>query len=361
MVKLRPEILALPAYKQGKAAAGGYKLSSNENPFDPLPGVLEAVDRATRSLHRYPNAAAPELTARVAATWGVAEDEVIIGAGSVALLVQFTLAAAGPGDEIVFSWRSFEAYPWMAVLPGATAIRVPNTPDERHDLDAMAAAITDRTRLVIVCSPNNPTGTIVTQAEFDAFLAKVPDDVLVILDEAYAEFVTDVAAVNGRTLALRHPNLVVLRTFSKAYGLAGLRIGYGVGPASILAAARTTIIPLSVTDAAQQAAVASLDRVDELHERVAHIAARRDRVWAALVEQGWDVPKPHGNFVWLATGEHSERAAEVFSEHGVIVRAYSPDGVRVTIGEDEAVEHVLAAAEEIVQTLQGKGLHLPVR
>jgi histidinol-phosphate aminotransferase len=275
--------------------------------------------------------------------------------------VQFTLAAAGPGDEVVFSWRSFEEYPWMTVLPGATAVRVPNRPDHGHDLDAMAAAITDRTRLVIVCSPNNPTGAVVTQAEFDRFLTQVPDDVLVILDEAYAEFVTDVAAVNGRTVALRHPNVVVLRTFSKAYGLAGLRIGYGVGPASILAAARTTVIPLSVTDAAQQAAVASLDRVDELHERVHHIAERRDRVWQALVEQGWDIPKPHGNFVWLPTGEQSERAAEVFAEHGAIVRAYVPDGVRVTIGEDESVEHVLAAAAEIVRTLQETGAQLPVR
>jgi histidinol-phosphate aminotransferase len=249
----------------------------------------------------------------------------------------------------------------MTVLPGATAVPVPNTADGGHDLDAMADAITDRTRLVIVCSPNNPTGAAVTQAAFEAFLARVPDDVLVILDEAYAEFVTDVAVVNGRTLALRHPNLVVLRTFSKAYGLAGLRIGYGVGPAPILAAARTTIIPLSVTDAAQQAAVASLDRVDELHERVAHIAARRDRVWAALVEQGWAVPKPHGNFVWLPTGAHSERAAEVFAEHGAVVRAYLPDGVRVTIGEDESVEHVLAAAAEIVETLQGTDADLQVR
>ena len=361
MVKLRPEILALPAYKQGKAAAGGFKLSSNENPFDPLPGVLEAVDRATRSLHRYPNAAAPELTARIAADWGVTEEEVTIGAGSVSLLVQFTLAAAGHGDEVLFSWRSFEAYPWMVVLPGATAVTVPNTADARHDLDAMAAAITDRTRLVIVCSPNNPTGTAVTTDEFERFMAAVPTDVLVILDEAYAEFVTDPAVVDGRTQVRRHPNLVVLRTFSKAYGLAGLRIGYGIGPADILTAARTTNIPLSVTDAAQQAALASLDRKDELHERVAHIAERRERVWGALVDQGWDVPRPHGNFVWLATGEHSARAAEVFAEHGVVVRAYLPDGVRITIGEDESVEHVLAAAAEIVETLQGTGPDLRVR
>ncbi|MGA1836760.1 histidinol-phosphate transaminase [Herbiconiux sp. 11R-BC] len=347
-VKLRPEILALPAYKQGQAAPTGFKLSSNENPFDPLPGVLDAVDLATRQLHRYPNAAAPEITARLAEDWGVEPEEVIVAAGSVALLMQFTLAAAGHGDEVVYSWRSFEVYPWMTVLPGATKVPVPNTPDHRHDLDAMAAAVTERTRLVMVCSPNNPTSTVVTAEEFAAFMQKVPSDVLVILDEAYAEFVTDPEAVNGRELVRRYPNLVILRTFSKAYGLAGLRIGYGIGPAAVLAAARTTILPLSLTDHAQVAAIASLDRSEELHERVRNIATRRDAVWQALLEQGWDIPKPHGNFVWFPTGDRTEAALEVFRENGIIARAYLPDGVRLTIGEEESVEKLLYASEQII-------------
>jgi histidinol-phosphate aminotransferase len=348
---MRPEILALPAYKQGMAAPTGFKLSSNENPFDPLPGVLDAVDAATRQLHRYPNAAAPEITARLAAEWGVEADEVIVAAGSVALLVQFALASAGHGDEVVYSWRSFEVYPWMTVLPGATAVPVPNTPDHRHDLDAMAAAITDRTRLVIVNSPNNPTSTIVTKTEFETFMTKVPSDVLVILDEAYAEFITDEDAVNGRELVRRYPNLVILRTFSKAYGLAGLRIGYGIGPAAILGAARTTIMPLSLTDHAQVAAIASLDRSAELHERVANIAARRDAVWSALREQGWDIPRPHGNFVWFPTGDRTAEALDVFRENGIIARAYLPDGVRLTIGEEESVEKVLYASEQIARLI----------
>ncbi|MGD8193674.1 histidinol-phosphate transaminase [Herbiconiux sp. P18] len=351
-VRMRPEILALPAYRQGKAAPTGFKLSSNENPFDPLPGVLDAVDAVTRRMHRYPNAAAPEITARLADEWGVAEDEVIVAAGSVALLMQFTMAAAGHGDEVVFSWRSFEVYPWMTVLPGATAVPVPATADHRHDLGAMAAAITDRTRLVLVCTPNNPTSTIVTKEEFAAFMAKVPSDVLVILDEAYAEFVTDPSAVNGRELVGRYPNLVVLRTFSKAYGLAGLRIGYGVGPAAVLAPARTTIVPLSLTDHAQVAALASLDRSDELRKRVAHLAARRDALYESLLEQGWTgIPKPHGNFVWLPVGERTPEALEIFQRHGIIARGYLPDGVRVTIGEEESVQDVLDASEEIARML----------
>jgi len=351
-VKLRPEILALPAYKQGKAAPNGFKLSSNENPFDPLPGVLDVVDAATRQLHRYPNAAAPEITARLAEEWGVEPDEVIVAAGSVALLMQFTMAAAGHGDEVVFSWRSFEVYPWMTVLPGATAVPVPNTPDHRHDLDAMAAAITDRTRLVLVCSPNNPTSTVVTAAEFEGFMERVPGDVLVILDEAYAEFVTDADAVSGRALVRRYPNLVILRTFSKAYGLAGLRIGYGIGSPAVLAAARTTIVPLSLTDHAQVAALASLDRGDELKARVDDIAARRDLVFEALRAQGWsDVPRPHGNFIWFPTGGHTDEAIEIFQSHGIIARAYLPDGVRLSIGEEESVEKLLAASEEIFRSI----------
>ncbi|WP_084361421.1 histidinol-phosphate transaminase [Herbiconiux solani] len=347
-VRLRPEILALPAYRQGQAAPEGFKLSSNENPYDPLPGVLEAVDAATRTLHRYPNASAPEITERLASEWGVDSDEVIVAAGSVALLMQFTMAAAGHGDEVLFSWRSFEVYPWMTVLPGATAVAVPNTPDHRHDLVAMAAAVTDRTRLAIVCSPNNPTSTVVTKAEFETFMASVPSDLLVILDEAYAEFVTDPDAVDGHALVGRYPNLVILRTFSKAYGLAGLRIGYGIGPSAILAAARTTIVPLSLTDHAQVAALASLDRGDELKARVDDIAARRDAVYKALLAHGWsDVPRPQGNFVWFPVGERTAEVLEVFRSHGIIARAYPPDGVRVTIGEQESVEKLLYASAEI--------------
>jgi len=252
-VRLRPEIAALPAYRQGRPApADGYKLSSNENPFPPLPGVAEAVAATANEVNRYPDATALALREKLAERFGVSTDEVIVGAGSVSLLAQFIAAAAGPGDEVVYAWRSFEAYPGLVTVSGATSIQVSNRGDHGHDLDAMADAVTERTRVAIVCSPNNPTGVIVTADEFEAFMARVPADMLVLLDEAYIEFVRTEptgpgASVDGSTLLGRYPNLVILRTFSKAYGLAGLRVGYAIGPAYILDAARSTAIPLSVT------------------------------------------------------------------------------------------------------------------
>ncbi|MDM4762316.1 histidinol-phosphate transaminase [Galbitalea sp. SE-J8] len=348
-VTLRPEIAAMAPYQQGKpAAAEAFKLSSNENPFDPLPSVREAIAEA--SVNRYPDALAVALRERLAERFGVSAAQVQVGSGSVAVLSQLITAAASVGDEIVFSWRSFEAYPGLVAVAGATSVRVPNTPDERHDLDAMAAAITDRTRVVIVCSPNNPTGAIVTRDEFDAFMATVPASVLVVLDEAYIEFVTDPSAVRGTDVLHAHPNLVLLRTFSKAYGLAGLRVGYAVGPAYVMDAARAVAIPLSVIDAAQKAAIVSLDHEDELLERVTHLGALRDEIWQALVAQGWNSPRPHGNFIWLPTDERTLEAAEVFARHGIVVRALG-EGVRISIGEREAVDNLLAAAAEVVRDL----------
>ena len=337
-------------YRQGKAAAAdAFKLSSNENPFEPLPAVLEAI--RTEDLNRYPDASAAGVRTRLAARFGVSPEQVQVGSGSVSVLTQLVTAAASVGDEVIYSWRSFEAYPGLVAVAGATSVQVPNTADHRHDLPAMAAAVTDRTRAIIVCSPNNPTGTIVTTEEFTAFMAAVPGSVLVILDEAYIEFVTDNTAVNGSTLLQAYPNLVILRTFSKAYGLAGLRIGYAVGPEYIMDAARSTAIPLSVTDAAQRAALVSLDHENELLERVSRLATLRDQVWQALVDQGWPVPRAHGNFIWLPTGEQTAEAAVIFLDHGIVVRPLG-DGVRVSIGESASVDKLLKASAEVVRKLR---------
>ena len=351
-VQLRPEIAAIVPYRQGApAAADAFKLSSNENPFDPLPSVVAQLSTAT--INRYPDASAYDLRRQIADRFSVTADGVQVGAGSVAVLAQLVSAAAAPGDEVVYAWRSFEAYPLLVSASGATSVQIANTHDHRHDLAAMSAAITASTRVVIVCSPNNPTSTVVTDAEFREFMASVPENVLVVLDEAYREFVTDPDAVRGETLLGRYPNLVLLRTFSKAYGLAGLRIGYAVGPEYVMDAARAVAIPLSVTELAQKAATASLDHEDELLERVGRINAVRDRIVAGLTEQGWDVPAPSGNFVWLPTGAATERAAEVFRTHGIIVRALG-DGLRVSVGAEESVEKLLRAAREVVQSKENE-------
>jgi histidinol-phosphate aminotransferase len=350
-VRLRPEIVALPAYRQGNPASDdSFKLSSNENPFEPLPGVLEAI-AGVRSINRYPDATAGALREALAARYGVTPDEVHVGAGSVSLLAQFIQAAAGAGDEVVYPWRSFEAYPGLVTVAGATGVQVPNLPDGSLDVAGLAAAVTPRTRVVMVCTPNNPTGTVVTATDFAALMERVPSDVLVLLDEAYIEFVREPAAVNGVPLLARYPNLVVLRTFSKAYGLAGLRVGYALGPARVLDAARSTAIPLSVTAVATGAALASLEREPELGERVDRLVLLRDRVRGALLDQGWAIPAAHGNFVWLPTGEDTARAAEVFAEHGIVVRAFPPEGIRVSIGEEESVDTLLKASADIVRNL----------
>jgi len=350
-VRLRPEIAAAAAYAQGRIPpSDGFKLSSNENPFPPLAGVVRAI-READAYNRYPDATAAGLRERLAERFGVTAAGIQVGNGSVSVIAQLIQAAATVGDEVVYAWRSFEAYPGLVTVAGARSVQVPLTADGRHDLPAMAAAVTERTRVVIVCSPNNPTGPAVGRAEFDAFMAAVPRDVLVLLDEAYYEFITDPEAVDGSQVLAAHPNLVLLRTFSKAYGLAALRIGYAVGHPAVIRAAATAAIPLSVTAQAQAGALASIECEDELMERVARIALRRDEVRAALISQGWSIPDAQGNFVWLATGAATDAAADRFFDGGLAVRPFAGEGIRVSIGEEESVERLLKISEQIVGTL----------
>ncbi len=360
-VTLRADIAALAPYRQGRAAsATAYKLSSNENPFPPLPAVLAAIGEAT--LNRYPDGAATALRERLAERAGLPVEQVHVGSGSVSILQQLIQAAAGPGDEVLYSWRSFEAYPGLVTVSGATSVRVPNTAAGTHDLPAMAAAVTERTRVILVCTPNNPTSTIVTAGDFATLMASVPDTVLVVLDEAYREFVTDPEAVDGLPLLERYPNLVVLRTFSKAYGLAGLRVGYAFGPAYVLDAARAAAIPLSVTEPAQRAALAALEPAaeSELLGQVRQISEQRDDLARALAEQGWvgefAIPAPQGNFVWLPTGEQTVLAAEMLERNDIIARVFAPEGIRVSVGEPESVPMLLRATAEVVETLQNRAL-----
>ncbi|UOR01599.1 histidinol-phosphate transaminase [Leucobacter allii] len=346
-VRLRAEVLAAPAYRQGAAPTKpGFKLSSNENPFAPLPGVLDALRRRL-DVNRYAGAAMPELRAELAAPFGVGPERVHLGAGSVTILYQLVHAAAGAGDEYLFAWPSFEAYPSLGLASGATPVPVPLAAGARHDLDAMAGAITERTRAILLCTPNNPTGPAIARADFDRFMARVPATVLVVLDEAYREFVTDPAAVRGEDVLAAHPNLVALRTFSKAYGLAGLRIGYGVGEPAILAAAQSIAIPLSVTGIAEAAARASLEPAarGELEARVAVIVERRDALVAGLRELGLAIPEAQGNFVWIPEGEggvaDAQALAAAFAGAGTLVRPFAGHGVRISVGEAESLPEVL--------------------
>jgi histidinol-phosphate aminotransferase len=345
-VKLRDCLRGIPAYKPGKAAdATAFKLSSNENPYPPLPGVLDAVRDAAEGFNRYPDLAASALTRELAARTGVPESHVAFGTGSVGVAQQLVQATSGPGDEVMYAWRSFEAYPIITQISGATSVRVPLTAGDVHDLDAMAEAVTGRTRLIFVCNPNNPTGTAVRRAELERFLDRVPRDVLVVLDEAYKEFVRDAEVPDGVELYRDRPNVAVLRTFSKAYGLAGLRVGFAIAHEPVAEALRQTAVPFGVNILGQVAAVESLRREDALLERCEALVKERSRVHEGLLAAGWDVPQSEANFVWLRLGERTLDFAAAAESAGVVVRPFAGEGVRVTIGEVEANDIFLRVAE----------------
>ncbi|MFS8100846.1 histidinol-phosphate transaminase [Lentzea alba] len=348
-VRTRADLASLPSYVPGRTIPGAIKLASNEVSAGPLPSVVKAIAEAATAVNRYPDNGCTELTGRIADKLGVPVDHVALGCGSVTLCQQLVQATCTENDEVLFAWRSFEAYPIVTHVSGAKQIRVPLTDEHVHDLDAMAAAITPNTRMVFVCNPNNPTGTALRTEEIEAFIAKVPRDVLVVLDEAYKEFVDDAHVPDGVELAKQqwaagHDNVAVLRTFSKAYGLAGLRVGYAVAQPAVADALRKVYVPFSVNAIAQVAAMASLDAEDELMARCRAIVAERTRVRGELLAMGFDVPETQANFVWLPLGERTAAFNEHCLAHKVIVRAFVGEGARVTIGEPEENEAFLAAA-----------------
>ena len=336
------------AYRPGKVVVSpegrSFKLSSNESPHGPLPSVVEAIGEAARNVNRYPDNNATSLTEAIASFCGVPADHVAVGCGSVGMTQMLLEAVAEPGAEVVYAWRSFEAYPLLVSLSGATSVQVPLR-DETHDLRAMADAITENTRVVFVCNPNNPTGTAVGRAEIEAFLDRVPADCLVVLDEAYREYVRDDDVPDGLTLYGDRPNLAILRTFSKAYGLAGLRIGYLVAHPLVAGSIRKTFLPFSVNSVAQAAGIASLDATDELMERVEGTVKERDRVRAALLADGWTVPPTEANFVWLRLGDRTMEFSAACDAHGVSVRPFDGEGARVSIGSPEENDAFLTVAK----------------
>lgn len=341
---LRPAVDALPSYIAGRRSSSPATapLASNESHFAPLPAVLDAIAQAGARANRYPDMFSSTLTDRVAQWLGVAPEQLAFGPGSVGVLAQLIGALCDPGDEVVFAWRSFEAYPILCKLAGAMPVMVALTADERHDLPAMLGAITERTKVVLLCSPNNPTGASIDETELIEFLNQVPAGVLVVLDEAYREF-GPADALNPVTLLPRYPNLCLLRTFSKAYGLAGLRVGYAVAQPQIADGLRKTQVPFSVSAVAEAAAVAALGSLDEVARRSAEVVAERQRVIAAVRDLGWTVPDSAANFFWLRADDQRRLAlVEAFDAAEILVRGYPVDGVRITIADAASNDRVLA-------------------
>ncbi|MCV2488492.1 histidinol-phosphate transaminase [Geodermatophilus sp. YIM 151500] len=360
---VRPAVAALPAYRPGRNPADlareigvdrAIKLASNEVAFPPLPAVVQALATAAGETNRYPDNGAVVLTGALADHYGVDPAQVVAGCGAVMLCQQLAQAYNDPGTSMAFAWRSFEMYPLLARVAGARAVQVPLVPGreggpaDTHDLAALAEAADATTRVVFVCNPNNPTGTAVRRAELERFLDAVPETALVVLDEAYREFVTDPDVPDGLQLMRGRPNVAVLRTFSKAYGLAGLRVGYLVAEDPAVAeAVRKTHVPFSVSTLAQAAAVAALGSGDEVRRRVAAVVAERDRLTAALRERGIDVPDSQANFVWLPVGEATAELAAALEARAVITRPFAGEGIRVTVGTPEEDDAFLAALDGV--------------
>ena len=342
----RPPVEALVPYEPGKPIEEVQrelgldrvvKLASNEGPFGPFPTALEAIERCTGELNRYPDGGAYRLRAALADHHGVPFEQVAVGAGADGVIDSLVQAALGPGDELVIGWPSFPSYVIDALKMGATPVRVPLA-GHRFDLASLLDAVTPRTRIVAICNPNNPTGTMVGRAELAEYFDRVPEHVLTVLDEAYFEYIVEPDYPDGIEEHVKAGRRVlVLRTFSKIYGLAGLRVGYGVGPAEVVLAVNKLKRAFDVTTPGQEAALASLGQAAEVERRRRVNAEQRAAVERTLVDHGFEPVLPAvANFLYVDTGRDS---AEVFQELlrlGVIVRPLgafgSPEAIRVTVG-----------------------------
>jgi histidinol-phosphate aminotransferase len=310
--------------------------------------VIEATAAAVARMNRYPDIANTEMTHALSSRLGVPGEQLAFGAGSVAVLYHLLQATCEAGDEVVYAWRSFEAYPIAVQLTGATSVPVPLGTGAVHDLEAMRGAVTSATKVIMLCTPNNPTGPALQQQQVIDFIDAVPDHIMIILDEAYVEFVTDPQGLRGLDAMAGRPNVVVLRTFSKAYGLAGFRVGYCVADDHVAAAVRAVSLPFGVSIAAQAAVIASLEAESLLLDRVADLVKARDALAVGLRDLGFEVPDAQGNFVWLPGGSQTEAYAAAFARAGVAVRPYASgndgDGLRITAGEPAANARVLEVA-----------------
>ncbi len=348
----RAEIARLPSYVPGTPAAPrpgrpGYKLSSNESPFALPRQMVEAMAAACVEANRYPPSGR-ELALRLATRYGLPTDEVAVAGGSLELLRDLLLAYGGPGAEVVYGWRSYEAYPILAGSCGALPVPVPLV-DQRIDLAGLARAISPITRVVLLADPNNPTGTALDPEEVAEFARQLPATCLLVLDQAYCEFGEPETAARALELRSDLGNLVVMRTFSKAFALAGMRVGWCTAHPDVVGSLEAVALPFTLTAPAQAGAIAALDLEGELRLRAQRLVSERQRLTAGLRQLGLEVPPSHANFVWLPLGEGSSEFAAVCSQAGVSVRCFTGEGVRVTVGLLEENQAVLEAAAAYVK------------
>lgn len=351
---VRPAVQAMPAYRPGKAAEqaeeehgieNAIKLASNENPYPPVPSVVAAMAEAAGRVNRYCDHLAIDLRTAIGAMVGTDLNHVAVGCGSVGLLQQLCLAYLDPGDNVVYPWRSFEAYPVNVQMMGAESRQVPLV-DHSFNLDAVAAAVDKRTKIIMLATPNNPTGTAVSVDALRAMLAKIPDRVIVLIDEAYREFL-DPSFGDPVELLADHPNVVVSRTFSKAFGLAGVRVGYLVAAPAIVDEVNKVLVPFAVNGIAQAGALAALNARDEYEPLLAGLRNERARVIAALTKAGWQLPDAQANFVYLPLGERTQDVYVEIEKRGVVTRPFAGEGIRVTIGTPEENDRFLATLAEV--------------
>jgi histidinol-phosphate aminotransferase len=361
-VTFAQKLARMPGYQAGvptgqapeAIASGGIaQLASNESPFPPHPKVIEAIERAAGAMHRYPDPDATLLRRRLADRYETEPGRVAVGNGSCEILLAAAAALCEPGDEILFGWPAFSMYPYLAALTGAREVRVPLAADDTHDLNAMATEATAATQLLLVCNPNNPTGTHLPATEIAAFCERVPPHVTIVLDEAYIEFQTNDDPDATLDLLADFPNLIVMRTFSKCYGLAGLRVGYAIGSSAFRAAVDAVRQPFSVNALAQAAGAEAILHQDDVLSRVEGAIAERLRVEEALREMGLHTADTQANFSWVDLGDADEKAVVAgLAEREVAVRAGTPlDGpghIRVTYGAPEENDRFLAGLSELL-------------
>jgi histidinol-phosphate aminotransferase len=353
----RRSVVDLPAYRPGKGAkqaeaehgiTDAIKLASNENPAPPLDAVVRAIAEAAATTNRYADHRATAVREALAERLGVGPDQVTVGNGTVGLLQQLCLSFVEAGDEVVYPWRSFEVYPVYTQLAGGSSVTVPLAPDLGFDPRAIVEAVTERTKLVLIATPNNPTGVAMTTADLRQVLLGVPGDVVVCIDEAYREFLDPGFGDPVTELLPEFPNAVVTRTMSKAHGLAGVRVGYAVGHPDLITTLDKTLVPFAVNALAQAAALAALAHCDAVDDAVAAIVAERARVEVELRAAGWTFPNHQANFVWLGLGEATDRVTLDLERRGVVVRPFSGEGIRVTIGTPAENDRFLATLFEVV-------------